>query len=432
MVVRGSGIAVLARIVAGLLVAMEGSAERGFDAPPIDLQFGGFVLVIPEAVSPRENVLNRDNQLGVPTFRTETAIVLEGSIEGLSWRLRGTATPERANGDWDTEWNADVQELARSFDLGRDWQLVIGKRTLSWDVGSGFLPLGFFQKEIDFSDLEDRYGRTEGLPLVGLTYFGSAWDLSAVYSWDFENDQDGFNRGLRQWAVNANLSWRGTRFSAVIQQPEDQRVGFGAAFSMVLGAEFEVHGSGFARRGTRRPIHRLVDRKELGFIRGDPFSDARIHDSRWYPRSLLGIQWTGRSKLSLIVEWFHDARGLDDGEWDHWQDLIAFHDRQVPGVPREARQANLAQDARILLRTGTRQNYLFVHLRRPFGDIEATVSTIVDLAGASAFVNGRIVWSPPGRWSADLFFNAAVGPSGSEYRMTPLRWSGGLSVIFRF
>ena len=35
MVVRGSGIAVLARIVAGLLVAMEGSAERGFDAPPI-------------------------------------------------------------------------------------------------------------------------------------------------------------------------------------------------------------------------------------------------------------------------------------------------------------------------------------------------------------------------------------------------------------
>ncbi len=399
-----------------------------------ELQAQATVIQVFEGTSVRKGVLNPGNILDRPAIVSESALIAELRWRGFNGRLRLADELGRNSGGWRNDADVIVQEAAYEADLPPGYRLSLGKLSETWHVGYGFHPLGFFEPELNRDDLSERFKRSEGLPAIVAGYLGEGWDVSLAYSDDFEHDPDGFNRGMRQWGARLGmLNDNGLETALVVQQPEHQKVGFGGSAVMVFGQALEVHGALFVRQGTRRPLHRAVAGDQLAFFSEDPYRSSRRRDDQWYWRSVLGLQWTSDDLVNVLVEWGHDERGLDQGQWNRWKNLVRFHaDGSAIGVPAAAVQGNLKYDARTLLPTGTRQDYLLVRLTSGGGDWVPEASVLLSLADASAVWQARMTYVAASTWEAELFGSLSSGSGGSEFGIGPRAGSLGFALRYFF
>ncbi|MCW9033744.1 MAG: hypothetical protein OQJ97_05945 [Rhodospirillales bacterium] len=403
-----------------------------------DLELNTTLIEILDVQSVRTGVLNPGNILERRDIGNETALISTANWKGLTLRVRMadefTRHKSTDEGGWSNDGDFDIQELVWEFDLPSQYRLSMGKLSEAWHVGYAFHPLGFFESELNRDDLSERFKRSEGLPTAVAGYIADDWDLTLAYSNDFENARDGFNKGLHQWGARVGMLMdSGMEASLVVQKPEKQDVGFGGSVVQVFGNDLEIHGSLFMRQGTRRPLHTAVKNNQLAFHTSDPYQEFRRDDGKWYPRSVLGLQWTSSNLINVVFEWGHDERGLDNDQWKQWKQQVRYHaNGSTLGVPQSGVSGNLKYDAETLLSSGTRQDYLFLRLTKGGMDWTPEVSALVGAADGSAVWNARLAYTAATTWETEVYGRINSGNSGSEFSMGPDKGAIGLGFRYHF
>lgn len=397
----------------------------------------------------RENPLNPGNFLDISELRNETALIAQGQVNLLdpeyrlpiNLRLRGSYLLEESGRS--SREQVDVQELSVDYLFADNWVINAGKTQLAWDNATSAQPLGFFQRDVNLLDLTDAQSRSEGLPLVALSYLARNWSTTLVYSHDAWSGYDGFNRGLEQWALqfrmtNARLDW-----TLAAQKPQGQQPGLGAAFSYTWTDNMVVHGSGFIRKGTRRPFNTLLNNSlsnnpQPGLVVENPIRSERRGDDNYYLRYVIGAN-LNIDRFSVLLEYSHDERGLTDPQWNRFTALADLHNGVFSTSSPNATNAdninnlallNMVYDNQTIVRSGTRQNYVFSQIRY--------VADWADIAGFARVETGDASTTWGVSVGKELSANASLSLSAfafkgnrrSEFGLLPIKNS--VEAVLRY
>ncbi|WP_448548278.1 hypothetical protein [Thalassotalea fusca] len=306
--------------------------------------------------------LNPDDFLGVDAVANETALVTSGVInaKGVSVNFRNRYSYYVVEGSQSDRDEFEWQELSIDHLLADNLIVNIGKTQLPWDMAMSFQPLGFFQRELNITDLTDSQSRSAGLPLIAFSYLATNWQGTLVYSHDFENQIDGFNQGLEQWAGKWAYTLDQGEVALVMQKPQGQPIGFGLQANYTLNDSAVFYTSIYVRKGTRRPQDMRLLMDDYIFMGQYPFSYSSLNSQQKYSRYVVGLSWQ-LYQISFTTEYSYDERGLDDTKWRKFIDnntanLVLYHsERQALG------ELALYYDNQAIIKTGTRQKYWFVN-----------------------------------------------------------------------
>lgn len=394
-------------------------------APNIPL--GGFVFVEATHRSARDSLANPDDLFRLSSDGLETAILVEGDIAGLSWRLRGEAIGDLAQ--WPERKKIRIQELAYQRKFGERWSLSIGKQERSWDSGLAFRPLGFFRTRPDLSDPTDRDGRQQGLPLVSATYIGDHFIAEIVASDDVFGGLDD-EIEARQWAGRISGQAGKLDASLVVRQAAGQRPGIGSSLTYAAGA-IELHGDVYVgpRRRMRRHRGLLGDNKEQtpgDLYLSDPFFIDRGGRSTTL-NSVMGITWTPAAKVAFTAEYIHQGGGLSDDRWSDYLGLVATHRAALETPLRGLAIANLAYDLNVL-RGSVRKDYLYVRGSGSWRGLNMSGLAFAGLADGGAILTGTLSHMLGRKVEARLAVTAFVGDPKSEFGLVPFGTVARLSI----
>lgn len=399
-----------------------------------ELEVHGFAGNIVSLRQRSDSPVNPGNIMNVSELAIEPFLSLSARFGAFSGRVRASRESFR-NPHAPADSELDIKELSYGDMLPLDLpgRFSVGKRILSWDPSYVLRPLGFFQDSAMLTDLLDREGRAEGLPLSQVTWFHDRGSATLVFSDDFENRADGYNEGLRQVAARYSTSFGRVSVAAVARKVIDGSLGFGGSSSFDLGETMVGHVSAFAEPGTRRRIHRAVHDRSFFFTATDPYGDFRRNEDRWYKRAVAGLTWTPAAwgGASILAELIHDQTGLSEKQWNHFRDLVAYHGRGMGGMlPARAVEGNLLHDGQTFDALTVRRNYAFLRTTIPVGKWEVTGSLFRGLADNSNRVDlaaYRAVWRD---WSIEFSAFLVEASDGAEFSFLPLR--KGASVRMRF
>ncbi len=397
-------------------------------------ELGGTAYALTDWQTSRDRAPNTQNLLELKPQRIETAIILEGELHGATFRIRGDVQDDR-DGDGDLESNLQLLELSKTFNLSDRLSVFGGKRTLAWDTGLSYQPTGFFQRQVNFTDLTDSFGRAEGLPMLGATYFGDGFDITAVYSDDIGQQSDGFNRGLKQWALNVTRSGDNGDLSLVLQQPLDQSIGLGVIGSRSIGADYVIYGSIFGRKGTNRPINQQILSGETPITFDNPIVSLRRNEDRIRPRGLLGLSASLTDTLTLNAEYSFDLRGLNDAEWSSFNSQLYFYESffltEDDFLKRKKLFVSLLYLTDTLIEGGARRHYGFLRLANSDVRWGASAFTRIGLEDGSAVI-GTEVKRQFNTHVIGIQATGFVGSETSEYGRLPVNTRATAFIRKRF
>jgi hypothetical protein len=205
-----------------------------------------------------------------------------------------------------------LNELHLGLDAGA-WQLSLGRKVVSWDVGHGFRPNDMVQQE-QRRTLDG--ARPQGRPLVLVEHFDAERALSLAWVNPRHRD-DGPDRAAdgREAALAARAYWRRGELDLHLFARRGERTGasLGGALAAVASDSLAVHAS-----------LRIAARHER-WAPDAPASGPGDLSNPWWRRrhgralqGLVGLAWTGSQQQSLIVEAWHDGSALPDSTWTAW------------------------------------------------------------------------------------------------------------------
>lgn len=319
-----------------------------------------------------------------------------------------------------------VNEAHLSVDLGA-WQLSAGRKVLGWDVGWAWRPNDLVQQEPRRAQL----GRTpQGRTLLMVEHFGSDSAWSAVWvepgRWRDAPDRTRLDR-------ESAFALRGYRRLGALDLHGFARHGrhtgasAGAALAWVAGDELALHASArVLRRHDALVFDGVVDQPAQR-------SPWRIDTHRGGTLALVGAQWTGGPRLSLLAEAWHDGSAPPDALWCDWtrrnQALSALALAQ-PALAVAA-AGNLAWQAEPLALPQLRRDQLFVRMAwQPEGWL-LSLDTLYASADRGRIVTAALQWQGE-RWRIDASWRHFGGPAQALYAQLPLRRSVLLAATLAF
>jgi hypothetical protein len=324
-----------------------------------------------------------------------------------------------------------LQELNRVFQVNENLNLSIGKRLYSLDQSYIGQPLGFFQKQVDLSDPTDSAGRSEGLPMAVLSWADEKTSLTAVYSNDFKSDQDGFNRGLRQWLLRYGYEMPNASISLVVRDATGESIGYGGTFSATLAEYASVYGSFYNARGTLRPtLNAALAPIPAVQPLADLVASSRRNDGKVYPRASLGVIYTPRGLPKVQLELIYDRRGLADARFDRTVSLLHYYREQMNAQPLAL--ANLAAVSSLLHSQGARRKYASLnadHTIDEWSFAGGIYSSFADKSG-SAYASFGYEF----RKNLSMSFSAVrtFGSQDTEFRLSPVGAVYSLRLKYSF
>lgn len=344
--------------------------------------------------------------------------VCAGRTAAATWEV--TARQDMREGGEDRR-ALRVTRLSRRFHLDDAWSLTLGKEARGWDVGYAAQPLDVLGQAPLGGGLEDRLHEREASVLVALDGALGDSGFSLIVADDRRDPAS-----AAQIIALAERQIGQAHVLALVQKPERQSPGAGAAVSTVVGAALELHASAFVRRGSDRPIHRaLLDGRPAFFGPGaTPVADWRRDDGTLFAQGVAGGQWTAESGLNVVAEWIHDGAKLSRSQWARLRALTRFHANGAAlGVPPAGVTGNLRDDARMLSPGGAMRDYAFVRLSQPFDGWDGEVRALVNAADGSAALGLRVTvpLAGLGNGAARLWVDATTtaGRAGSEFGEVP-------------
>lgn len=355
-----------------------------------------------------------------------------------TWRTRlgGTGLALHANallahqwldaGQDDSDWSR-INELNASADLGA-WQLSAGKKVLGWDVGYGFRPNDVVQQEAR----RTQFGQTpEGRPLLMAEHFDAdtAWSLVWVQPQRVSRSDDR-QRGAGESALAARvyrrdgaLDWHG--FARLGQH---SGASLGAALAWVATESLEIHAS-----------WRVLQRHDAWWS-DTGASGAALSSNPWRLRQrpgttqwLLGAQWSGEARQSLLIEAWRDGTALPDAQWRDWglrnAALAALAGRQ-PAM-NSAVAGNLAWQSAAFGAASLRRDNLFARLAWQPENWTLSLDTLWQPEDGGRIVTAGVQWQGD-RWRLEASWRAYGGPDAAVLAQLPTRRSLVLASSWSF
>lgn len=392
----------------------------------IATEFNFELLNISTHVNDNQGFLNPDDFLQVDNTLNETVLITTGTLDigslSVNFRNRAsyTAFAKHKKDRTNTEW----QEVSVDKMISANLMLNLGKTQLPWDMSMSFQPLGFFQKELNVLDITDNKSESSGLPLVALSYLDSNWHASIVYSHDYENDIDGFNKGLEQWAIRWVYLDEKWEFSAVAQKAQGQPVGVGMNANYTLNDHLIIYGSSFVRQGTRRPQDLRILTDDYQFTGRYPFRYTLLDSDDTFEQLVIGASFT-LEKLSLIAEFSHDATGLNNNQWHTFiNNNLVHHALYKDPLQKNLGMLALYYDNQAISRTGTRKHYLFLNVSTDFENSRLGLFSKIDTQGRSSITGASYLHQLTDSLDVNVNYTVFSGGSKSEF--------GGLPVASEF
>jgi hypothetical protein len=308
---------------------------------------------------------------------SELALLAKGEVFGTEFKLRA----ERLESTDDTRANRSrsalrLMELSKSFSLGEQGILTLGKTTLDWDVGFMTQPVGFFQRKKNLLDISDVQGRIEGIPLMAAGWIGPTLSITGVYS---PRSGSGLQVMPEQWALNAGLNIRQLSMAAILRRARGSETGIGATFAWTASEHTVLHGSLFATRsgGAMSSAHASG---------ADQGGEQRSGDSRGVlSRSLLGLAYSLSENNTLLTEISYDGSSLDKSEWHQYRKRVAEHVANYRETQTALATDNLLRDASALSRGSVHRGQLLFQWRHQQADWSLTPMVLVNDRGGVLF-----------------------------------------------
>jgi hypothetical protein len=278
------------------------------------------------------------------TWRTRLGgqpLALSG--EALAWH-------QRSDGGASTG-SLRLNELQLSAERGA-WAFSAGKKVLGWDVGFGFRPNDVVQQEARRSLVARPL---EGRPLLQVDHFGD--DSATTLVWAQPQhlhhslaDSPGAEESalaLRHYQRSGAVDWHG-----FARLGRHTGASLGAALAWVATDSVAVHAS--LRQLQRHTAWAGLPDPAGTLARQDPWQRTLAGAAT---QALVGLQWTGEARHSLLLEAWHDGTAPAAGAWRAW----GAHQAALLAspAPAAARAGNLAWQATPFDQTSLHRNNLF-------------------------------------------------------------------------
>ncbi len=315
-------------------------------------------------------------------------ITSDFELRGAAGPVTGTVTLQHVAAEHrEADASAILNELHASTDLG-GWYLTGGKKIVSWDVGYAFRPLDVIQQE----DRRRLVPTTlEGIPVLVAERFrnDAAWSVVVA--------NPGASReelGRDEPAVAARAYWRvgAADWHAVARHGRRTGSRVGGALALVAGESLELHAS-------------VLYAQHLERIVGD---------AGW--QALAGVSWTSRSKVSLLLEVWHDGRAWSEDQWREWQGK-ARHLSEAAVVPA-LREGAIAMQARALGVTSLHRDNVLARIAWSGDSFYPSADVLYTPADGGAIATARLEWRG-GRTAIEAGWRYCFGPADSMARQLP-------------
>ncbi len=355
---------------------------------------------------------------GIPTTGGAAAVVVDGSVDGTSFRIKSDYGVDRGGVDGTafstvTRRTSLLMLSAGGDFLGGRW--TIGKYTESFDDGFYAHVLDFLTDNIASTDFFDYSYRSNGFPALRYSVGDARHTLEAIYSDDrpdrtgyaFNALNPGFNRGIKQGLLVGRFAGDACHGLGLLQKPSDMALGGGASGSCLLGAQGSVYSAVFVQRGSRFPM--LSTALYGPDPTGSVFVDRRS-SSTFYRRAMVGAQWNVSPEVGVRMEFQRNDSGMTKAQQRNW-DLALQADRAItsPAVAADA----LALDAQALELPWASNLFCHVEYVFPNGG-QASVNVLSGLDG-STLTEFELIKPITEHADFRLAITHTAGPVGSEF-----------------
>ena len=237
---------------------------------------------------------------------------IESELRG-HWRMLHVSLAARQEHPEGGAWHSDatVNELYAGGEAA-GWHLSAGRKIVSWDVGYGFRPNDIVQQETRRTLLTST---PQGRAVLQAERFDadSAWSLVWINPQRPRNG-DALARGpdeqalaMRLYRHDGSADWHG-----FARLGERTRGSVGAAVSWVATDTLELHASArWAERSDAIAQQPAVQ----GLVGSNPYREVMLHGTT---QALIGANWTGENKLSLMAEAWFDGTAPSNAQWSQW------------------------------------------------------------------------------------------------------------------
>ena len=347
--------------------------------------------------------------------RAPAGISLHGNLLLVHERLEGQEGHD----------DSRVNELHAALDLG-SWQLSAGKRMLGWDVGYAFRPNDVVQQE----ERRTSFAQTpEGRPLLMLEHFSAdaAWSFAWAQPRRWRDPVD-TTRGVRESALAARGYWRDGALDLHLFGRHGRHTGasIGAAAAWVATDELELHGS---LRALERRDGWLFDAASPLVAGANPWRQATLGRTG---QALVGAQWTGTHRVSLLAELWYDGTAPADGAWRQWSDRnVALVAAAAQGAPTLPVAGNLAWQASALDTPNLQRRNLFLRSAWTDGPWQLSLDALLMPADRGRVITAAVQWQGD-RVRLNASWRRYGGPPTALASQLPLRHSALLAVSLAF
>lgn len=330
-------------------------------------------------------------------------ITSDFELRGAAGPVTGTVTLQHIAAEHRAaDASAILNELHASTELA-GWYLTGGKKIVSWDVGYAFRPLDVVQQE----DRRRLVATTlEGIPVLMAERFSddAAWSVVVA--------NPGASReelGRDEAAVAARAYWRvgAADWHAVARHGRRTGSRVGGALALVAGESLELHASVLYAQH----LERIVD--VAGPLERAAY-EASVGDDGW--QALAGVSWSSQSRVSLLVEIWHDDRAWSEDQWREWQDK-ARHLGEAAVVPA-LRAGAIAMQARALGVTSLQRDNVLARIAWSGDSFYPSADMLYTPADGGAIATVRLEWRG-GRTAIEAGWRYCFGPADSMARQLP-------------
>lgn len=341
------------------------------------------------------------------------------ATEALAWH-------QRDDGGGGGTGGLRLNELQLSAERG-DWGFSAGKKVLGWDVGFGFRPNDVVQQESRRSLLARPL---EGRPLLQIDHFGADSATTLVWAQPQHLQR---NATDSPGAEESALALRHYRHSGAVDWHGFARLGrhtgasLGGALAWVATDSLSVHAS--LRQLQRHPTWTGLPGTPGDLARQNPWQRSLAGPAT---QALMGLQSTGKSRHSLLLEAWHDGTAPTAAQWRAWAGHQAA--LQASPAPAAARAGNLAWLATPFNQPNLQRNNLFARWAwQP--DQAAGWQLAVDVlwqpADGGRNVTASLQWQGD-RLRIDAAWRLMGGPGYALLAQLPQRHSAVLAATWAF
>jgi hypothetical protein len=295
---------------------------------------------------------------------------------------------------------------------------------LGWDVGFGFRPNDVVQQEARRSLVARPL---EGRPLLQVDHFGD--DSATTLVWAQPQhlhhslaDSPGAEESalaLRHYQRSGAVDWHG-----FARLGRHTGASLGEALAWVATDSVAVHAS--LRQLQRHTAWAGLPDPAGTLARQDPWQRTLAGAAT---QALVGLQWTGEARHSLLLEAWHDGTAPAAGAWRAW----GAHQAALLAspAPAAARAGNLAWQASALTAAALRRDNAYLRLSWQPEDWTLAIDVLLNPSDRGRAASASVQWKGP-QWRVDAAWRVYGGPQAALLSQLPLRRSALLAASLPF